>query len=347
LLTSMVGQLGDAERARQAGILNCLSKPVRQLELYNCLVKAVAHSSDASETVPSQTLNVVVPSNATRQSRRLVLLVEDHPINQEVALAMLESLNYQVKVVANGLEAVEAVARGNFDLVLMDCQMPEMDGFSATSEIRRTARANERRLPIIALTANAMQGDQEACLASGMDDYLSKPFDPDQLRAVLARWLPENTVAGDASDTSRKIAMDCGSTGVSDRVVSGVQGENFTAMRPTSRASPIDSEIIKTIAFLGKPSLLQKLITLFCDDAPKALESMREAAARNDSKALASAAHRLKSNSANLGALQLATLCRQIELLARNNRPEGISALVAEMDVEFRQVKLALETGSW
>jgi two-component system sensor histidine kinase/response regulator len=297
--------------------------------------------------VPKQTLDVAVPSNATPQSQRQVLLAEDHPINQEVALAMLESLDYRVTVVANGRKAVEAVARGKFDLVLMDCQMPGMDGFSATSEIRRTAPTNERRLPIIALTANAMQGDREACLASGMDDYLSKPFDPDQLRAILARWLPENTAARDDADTSRNIAMDCGSKRVSARDASGCQGENVTAMRPPSRAGPIDREVIKTIASLGKPSLLQKLITLFCDDAPRVLESIREAVAQNDSKALASAAHRLKSNSANLGALQLATLCRQIELLSRNNRTEGISALVAEMDVEFRQVKLALETRSW
>jgi CheY-like chemotaxis protein len=123
-----------------------------------------------------------------------VLLAEDNPVNQQVALGMLEALGCQVDLAGDGREALEAVAQGSYDLVLMDCQMPEMDGFAATAAIRtlEVARRNvgRRRIPVIALTANAMKGDRERCLAAGMDDYLAKPFTLGQLGEVLARWLP-------------------------------------------------------------------------------------------------------------------------------------------------------------
>ncbi|HYY16940.1 MAG TPA: response regulator, partial [Gammaproteobacteria bacterium] len=144
MLTSMIGQRGEAERARQAGILACLSKPVRQADLYHCLVNMIgASAADA----PSKEM-VGAPDLNQRQAQfqGLVLLAEDNPVNQEVALAMLEGFGCQVEVVANGCEAVESSAHRRYDLALMDCQMPEMDGFSATVEIRRQEKANGRRL---------------------------------------------------------------------------------------------------------------------------------------------------------------------------------------------------------
>ncbi|MEE8159186.1 MAG: response regulator, partial [Dehalococcoidia bacterium] len=175
-----------AEARRGAGIEAYLTKPVRQSELYNCLGKAMGFSEEvdargsgspaSSEEVPAQ-----VPA--------YVLLAEDNPVNQEVALGMLELFGCRTDVANNGREAVEAVSRTAYDVVLMDCHMPELNGFEATKTIReQEALLNSPRLPIIALTANALAGDREMCLTLGMDDYLSKPFKQEELRSMLLRW---------------------------------------------------------------------------------------------------------------------------------------------------------------
>ena len=127
-----------------------------------------------------------------------ILLVEDVPINQQLAMAMLEGIGVTVELAENGQQAVDKVASGDYDLVLMDCQMPVLDGYQATAAIRGLAGGRGSRLPIIALTANAMQGDEEKCLAAGMNDFLAKPFALEQLQAVLRRWLSPAPVARDA-----------------------------------------------------------------------------------------------------------------------------------------------------
>jgi CheY-like chemotaxis protein len=154
---------------------------------------ALATALGAVQTTPARRLtDQRDPDEADRQvaAQHRLLLAEDNPVNQRVAVHMLNKLGYAVDVVDNGALAVAAVAGGNYALVLMDCQMPEMDGFAATAAIRR-AEAQSRHLPIIAMTANAMQGDREQCLAAGMDDYLAKPIDASLLAALLAEWLPD------------------------------------------------------------------------------------------------------------------------------------------------------------
>jgi signal transduction histidine kinase/DNA-binding response OmpR family regulator len=179
----------DGEEARQAGIVGSVTKPVLQSRLYDCLVSLLQ--------APAVTLPVAVcPSPALHPNPKFehasVLVVEDNPVNQEITLQMLKNLGCRVRVVTNGREALEALNCANcYDLVLMDCQMPEMDGFEATRAIRESeARRGEGPIRIIALTAHAMQGDREDCLAAGMNDYLSKPFSMQELCTVLTRWLP-------------------------------------------------------------------------------------------------------------------------------------------------------------
>jgi two-component system, sensor histidine kinase and response regulator len=193
---------GDAQSVREAGIAVSMTKPVRKAQLYDCLTNVMG----ASTAPTAQTSECRMVHSGTTSSGARILLAEDNPVNQEVALGMLDALGHLVDVVGTGREAVNASAGTDYDLIFMDCQMPEMDGLSATRAIRareaqalgtggkrdsRGTRADDPcHIPIIALTAHAMASDRELCLAAGMDDYLSKPFTQDQLSTMLTRWLP-------------------------------------------------------------------------------------------------------------------------------------------------------------
>lgn len=190
MLTSS-GRYGDMEAARQAGIRSYLSKPVRQADLYHCLCSLL--NADKEELGAKKGTNQTAASASTSAPQTSlparILLAEDNLVNQTVAQAMLELLGYTVEIANNGREAIDALVRSEYDLVLMDCQMPTVDGFEATAFIRQQENGC-RRTPIVALTANAMEGDAERCLAAGMDDYLGKPYTQQELQGVLQRWLP-------------------------------------------------------------------------------------------------------------------------------------------------------------
>jgi PAS domain S-box-containing protein len=187
-LVMLTRRHSDLTSAREAGYDACLVKPVRQTGLYECLVNLVA--GRAHEAVLAPVVREVV-GQRPRELRGNVLLVEDNLINQQVALGILQLQGYRVTVAHTGKEALEAHDRSAFDLILMDCHMPEMDGFEATREIRaRECAASRKRIPIIALTANAMAHDRDECLSAGMDDHLSKPFSMQRLEEMLNRWIP-------------------------------------------------------------------------------------------------------------------------------------------------------------
>jgi CheY-like chemotaxis protein len=198
------GEHRDDEPARQAAIDAFLSKPVHHSQLYNSLAMVLFGS--VGQRVPATDIAATGgsgPCGAERPGlgRGRVLVAEDNATNQRVAVRMLVTRGYRVEAVANGREAVDALAQIPYDLVLMDCQMPEMDGYAATAEIRRREReqgAAARRTPIIAMTANALKGDAEKCLAAGMDDYIPKPVTVQRLAAVLAHWRPQT--GSDAPD---------------------------------------------------------------------------------------------------------------------------------------------------
>jgi two-component system, sensor histidine kinase and response regulator len=193
MLTSL-SQYVEMKEPGEAGITAYLTKPVRQSELYDCFVTVMMPlpARQGSEIVGVQEPEVEQVTFGGH-----VLLAEDNPINQEVVREMLENLGCQVDVVGNGREAVGAISSATYDLVFMDCQMPEMDGYEATRSIRQretTQIEGRARIPIIALTGLAMEGDREQCLAAGMDDYLSKPFRMKELQAILTRWLPQDAI---------------------------------------------------------------------------------------------------------------------------------------------------------
>jgi two-component system sensor histidine kinase/response regulator len=287
----------DEPAVREAGIAYCLTRPVRQSDFYDCLAGTMAGkiSTAAMQQAGSVTANLGAR----------ILLVEDNPVNQEVALNMLELLGCHAVVANDGCEALEALDRSAFDLVLMDCQMPEMDGFEATAEIRRRegARGNARRLPVIALTAAAVEGDREKCLAAGMDDYLTKPFSLEQLVHALQSRLPEERVQTGAAHTDLQVLERM-------RALGGDRGA----------------------------SLVTRIIGVYLNDAPGRLRSLQEAVARSDTTAIGRAAHAFKSASANLGATALAELCLRMEGLGRANSTAGAEGLLAAIESEYAQV---------
>jgi CheY-like chemotaxis protein len=194
LLTAM-GERGDARKMQQLGFAGYLTKPIRATQLYDAVVEVMSGQQAAEGKLPYG-MPEIVTQYSIRETKKLrirILVAEDNPINQSVALHMLEKAGYRADAVANGKEAVDALEKIPYDLVLMDVQMPEMDGFEATGFIRAKEKNTTTHIPIIAMTAYAMEGDQERCLEAGMDDYVPKPIRPKQLFEVLDRWIRRRT----------------------------------------------------------------------------------------------------------------------------------------------------------
>jgi CheY-like chemotaxis protein len=265
-----------------------------------------------------------------------VLLAEDNPVNQEVAREMLESLGCVVEVVADGQEAVTAAAGARYDVILMDCQMPEMDGFVATGEIRRAEATRGARVPIVALTAHAMAGDRERCLAAGMDDYLPKPFERAQLQTVLGRWV-HPAAAADGVDVVRRATLEAHEVG-------GASAP--PALEPNGDVPSFEVRALDELRALqrkGAPSILAKVIGLYFSNAPKLLLAMRTALADGNAEKLRESAHSLKSTSAALGATGLADLCKTMEAAARAGIDSDAELRLTAMEVEFSRIQPVLQ----
>jgi two-component system sensor histidine kinase/response regulator len=183
MMLSSGGQRGDAARCKQLGVAAYLTKPIRQSELRDAIVRALNLHEQVGET-PLVTRKFLREDRAAGASLR-VLVADDNPVNQRLVVRLMEKRGHQVAVAANGAEAVEAIGKNTFDLVFMDVQMPKMDGFEATAKIREREKGTDTRVPVIALTAHAMKGDRERCLAAGMDGYLSKPIQTEALEEIL------------------------------------------------------------------------------------------------------------------------------------------------------------------
>jgi CheY-like chemotaxis protein len=193
LLTSM-GKRGDAKRVEEIGFAAYLTKPVKQSQLYDCL-NTVTHSEMVMQKDPSATIVTRHSIAEDRKRKHRILLAEDNTTNQKVALKILMKFGYNADTVNNGKEALKALEMIPYDLVLMDCQMPEMDGYEATGEIRNPrSKVLNHQIPVIAMTAHAMKGDREKCLETGMDDYLCKPVNPQELNDMLEKWISKQGV---------------------------------------------------------------------------------------------------------------------------------------------------------
>jgi signal transduction histidine kinase/CheY-like chemotaxis protein/HPt (histidine-containing phosphotransfer) domain-containing protein len=321
LLTPRDEEFDETGEAREL-VNSCLSRPVRQAALRACL----AAPEDGVDAAPQPMAEPPAPFLLDGVAGAPVLLVEDNPVNLEVAVGMLESFGCRVATATDGKQALERYASGEFSLIFMDCQMPEMDGFEATAAIRKAEAKSKRHVPIVALTAGAIEGDRELCLASGMDDYVTKPFTPEQMRAALATWLGRATRSGKRDHLQLVIPAPAKAP-------------------PTGAGEPIDESVLNVLARLqrdGRPGIVRRVITLFLHSAPALLKDMEEGAERDDNVLLHRSAHTLKSASANVGALALSAHCKELEALAREGPVADARSRVATIGEDLRRAQAAL-----
>jgi PAS domain S-box-containing protein len=305
LLTS----LGRRREELEAGVdfAAYLTKPIKASQLYEALLAVVGPESGAAA---DQLAPGAAPEEGPAEQAPLrILLAEDNPVNQRLALLLLEKIGYSADVAANGLEALEALRAQPYDVVLMDVEMPEMDGLEASRRIH--AEWHGERLPrIIAVTANAMQGDRDTCLAAGMDDYLSKPIRRDELEAALRRCEPRAVVA---------------------------------QAPPPLAADVLDVGAIEQLRAMGGSAFLGELTGTFLASAPSLVATLAWARVEGNAEELRRGAHTLKSNARTFGAMKLAEVCQQLEAMAAAGTLDTAAELVGQIEAEYERVGAALD----
>jgi CheY-like chemotaxis protein len=307
LLTSS-GKPGDRSRCRSLGVAY-LMKPIMQAELLKSI--EIALGSRPAEDHPTS-----AEATPDRPGSRLrILLAEDTPVNRTVVLHLLEKRGHAVVAVENGHEAVRAVERGSFDVVLMDVQMPEMDGIAATVAIRAAERASGRHIPIVAMTAHAMKGDRERCLEAGMDAYVSKPLQPAEVFATI------ESVAGGSVDARPRAST--GRAAAAGRVL------NQAALRSHAE---------------DDADLILRLIEIFAEDSKRMLEAIRDGIVGRTPNDVMHAAHRLKGSLSTLGAETAAELAHLLERLGTDGNLAGAEDALARLQDEIGRLDVELAT---
>jgi signal transduction histidine kinase/HPt (histidine-containing phosphotransfer) domain-containing protein len=297
------GWRGDAARCRELGIAAYLTKPIAQAELWEALTRVLHPLSAAATSVP------LITRHSLRESRRPlhILLAEDNPVNQRLAIRLLEKQGHTVVVVGDGQAAVTAVAQQRFDVVLMDVQMPLLDGLAATAAIRAQEQPTDPHLPIVAMTAHAMKGDAERCLAAGMDGYLAKPVKADTLAAAL---------------------------------------QGLFRGTPACSVPPIDlAQVLDDLA--GDKALLEDIVALFLADAPVSIDQLRTAIATGDVNQTRETAHSLKGAVAALGATTACAIAAELEAMGHTGDLRGAVTVVQKLDDEIHTIAAFFAEPDW
>ncbi|HUK31222.1 MAG TPA: response regulator, partial [Candidatus Acidoferrum sp.] len=296
---------GDKRRCNELGVTATLLKPIHQSDLLDAILKALTKPVSIHVQPPES--NRFMDRPPTGKTRRF-LLAEDNPVNQQLVVKLLERQGHSVVLANNGREVLDALekAGGNmFDVVLMDIQMPEMDGMEATEEIRLREQKTGAHIPIVAMTAHAMKGDRERCLAIGMDGYVSKPISLPILTAEI------------------------------DRVL-------FVLLEKEQSPAINLNELLTRLG--GNDDLMSELAQLFLDDAPRMIREIHVAQTKGDAVALEHGAHALKGSASTIGANSLASSARKIEMQARTKHLEGIGEFCSQLDEEWQRLRVELST---
>jgi CheY-like chemotaxis protein/HPt (histidine-containing phosphotransfer) domain-containing protein len=306
-----------------------LNKPLRASRLYDVLVDAFTPGELLAEREEA-TERPAFDMKMGQQHPLRILIAEDHVTNQRLALLMLKRLGYRADVAANGLEALEALERQQYDVVLMDVQMPEMDGLEATRQIRRRWPGAQGPR-IVAMTAGAMREDRERCLAAGMDDFVSKPIRVGHLVSALRQCRPLAAAAKPAPEPARGPA--------------GPSVETDSAADVPPSLAVLDQAALDMLLELvgGELALLVELIDSFLEESPPLLENLRQSLDQDDAAGLYTAAHTLKSSSRDFGATRIADWCQDLETMGKAGTLAGAAQLVAQVAAEYEQVEAELE----
>lgn len=317
LLTSQ-GQRGDAKRVHEHGFAAYLTKPIHQTELYNALLQVAGIQED-------KTFDTIITSYNTPKQlpvfQAQVLVVDDNSINQAVACGMLAKYGLEADLANNGQEALEQLTKVAYDLVFMDCQMPIMDGYKATQHIRDSkSSVQNHSIPVIAMTANAMEGDREKCISSGMDDFISKPVDPAKLLKILEKWLAKDEGNQEHSDSKQEVIDEA--EGAEELVF------DYAAM---SERLMDDQELIKLIA------------DAYLTDMPVQIEQLKTFVQDGDVEQAAAQAHKIKGASSNVGAMALSALAFIMEQAGKKGDMDTIRLNVVALEQCFEQIKSKME----
>ena len=306
MLTS-VGQRGDAARAREAGISAYLTKPVKQSQLLDAIVTVLGHREDGERKQKYLVTRHTLAEDRRKHGAR-ILLAEDNPVNQKVAQQMLTRAGYLVDIAYNGIEVLRALERDTYDLVLMDVQMPEMDGFEATAAIRNNK--HWKGIPVVAMTAHAMKGDEQRCLNGGMDDYLAKPIDPQKLVSTVEKW------------TGRGLTKAAAKV---ERVAE--QGQ-----------APIDVDTALE-RFGGDFEFLREIVDQFLALVPEQLTTIKSGVASGDATTVEYTAHTLKGAAANIGAEQVRDMALRLEQLGHAGDLGAAQASLSGLEAEVNRLR--------
>jgi signal transduction histidine kinase/CheY-like chemotaxis protein len=309
-----LARVGEDEYWRGLGFAARVSKPVKQGELGTYLATALGYGERSAQ--PSWKHPVTTPAALAWRARCRILVVEDNPTNQEVALGTLGHLGYRnAALAADGKQAIAALGQSDFDLVLMDCQLPEMDGYEASRLIRRHDSAvRQHRIPIVAMTANALQSDVAECLAAGMSDYLAKPVRPELLERILNKWLP----LPDGASSSQETALPTIAEG------------------PAARAFDRDGLMQR---LTGDTQLAHRVVSRFLSDMPGQLAALAEAVGSPDPNPVRLIAHSIKGAAASAGGVRLSETARNMETLAKAGDLEGTRRLMPELTADLERFR--------
>jgi PAS domain S-box-containing protein len=320
VLMTSYGARGDARNMQEAGFAAYLVKPTRQSDLFDCLSTVLAGADVAQPPRP------IVTRHAIRELRRgavRILLAEDNITNQQVALGILKKLGLRADAVANGAEAIRSLESLHYDLVLMDVQMPEMDGLEAARHIRDPQSAVQQHgIPIIAMTAHALQGDREDCLEAGMDDYVTKPVSPQALAEALERWLPRE-------DSARPAHAPTGPEAASPAVAGDPEAPVFDRAGMLAR-------------LMGDEELARTVVDGFLEDVPRQIEALRNYLGAGDAQGAFRQAHTIKGASANVGGEALRATALEMEKAGRAGDLEAVTVRLPELESQFARLKEAM-----
>ena len=324
VLMTSIGNRGDARQMEEIGFAAYLVKPARQSDLFDCLAAVLAGAA------ASQPVRPIVTRHAIREMRRgslRILLAEDNITNQQVALGILRKLGLHADAVANGVEAVSALESNLYDLVLMDVQMPLMDGLEATRHIRDPQSAvHNHGVPIIAMTAHAMQGDRDRCLEAGMNDYVTKPVSPQALAEALTRWLPGEDARPTSKSAESKAAAEVAAPPATD-----------------DPETPVFDRAGMLTRLMDDEDLARTVVESFLEDIPRQIESLRSYLAAGDAEGALRQAHTIKGASANVGGESLRAAALEMEKAAKAGDLADVMARLPDLESRFARLKESMQ----